>query len=337
MTIGPLSPSSHVIPPPLMTEPGLSVSTPTDTLTTAAAPKKKSDLLPRLLTSVIAIPVLLYSIFIARSPLLAAIVLFAAMISTWEYLNITLKEYTDFGWLRYLGLGLSGFLFAVLYWGKAYTLFALALVVILPFIVLLFTFKERTDYTKLYGATLTGIVYGTLPISALALLQLDTGPSSGAWVLIALGLTWGSDTFAYFGGRAFGKRKLSPRISPNKTIEGTISGLFGSIFFGIALNELMAFAAGPRGYDSNLFGLSALPVHLEWQALSLPQILLLALPANAASQLGDLAESAIKRAHDVKDSGVIVYGHGGILDRIDGLMFSVPWVYYCAVVLFVSP
>jgi phosphatidate cytidylyltransferase len=75
-------------------------------------------------------------------------------------------------------------------------------------------------------------------------------------------------------------------------------------------------------------------VELTWSELTVTQLLLLVIPANLLGQLGDLAESLIKRAHGVKDSGTIIYGHGGMLDRIDALIFAGPWVYYCAVVLF---
>jgi phosphatidate cytidylyltransferase len=121
-------------------------------------------------------------------------------------------------------------------------------------------------------------------------------------------IVWSGDTGAYFAGKAFGKHKLYEAVSPNKTIEGSLGGIAASIGVAFLFNYLFAF-------DS------------RWIPLEAWQVLLLAIPANLLGQLGDLCESIIKRAHDVKDSGTIIPGHGGMLDRIDGLIFASPWVY----------
>lgn len=122
--------------------------------------------------------------------------------------------------------------------------------------------------------------------------------SDGTWVVLAMALAWGSDTGAYFAGRFFGRRKLAPAISPAKTVEGAIGGLLASIFFAVI---------------GSVFFLSDLPVL---------HAVLLAIVANVLGQSGDLAESLIKRSTGVKDSGSILPGHGGLLDRIDALMFT---------------
>lgn len=129
-------------------------------------------------------------------------------------------------------------------------------------------------------------------------------PPTGAWVLLAMVLAWLSDTFAYFTGRKFGKTKLAPRISPKKTVEGAMGGLLGSLAGGVGMS---------------LF-IPALPL-LDAAAL--------AIIAGIAGQAGDLFESVLKRSAGVKDSGGILPGHGGILDRTDALMFtaSATWAY----------
>jgi phosphatidate cytidylyltransferase len=129
-------------------------------------------------------------------------------------------------------------------------------------------------------------------------------PPTGAWVLLAMVLAWLSDTFAYFAGRKFGKTKLAPRISPKKTVEGAMGGLLGSLIGGIGMS----------------FFIPALPI-LDAAAL--------AIIAGIAGQAGDLFESVLKRSAGVKDSGGILPGHGGILDRTDALMFtaSATWAY----------
>ena len=129
-----------------------------------------------------------------------------------------------------------------------------------------------------------------------------------AWVIVAFVVSWANDTFAYFAGHAFGKHKLYERISPKKTWEGFAGGLAGSVAGALAVLWLLH----PRGLTPG----GAVAVGLG---------------AGVLGPLGDLAESMVKRAAGVKDSGKIIPGHGGLLDRIDALLFVGPWVYVCAV------
>ena len=129
-------------------------------------------------------------------------------------------------------------------------------------------------------------------------------PPTGAWVLIAFAIAWGSDTAAYFVGRKFGKTKLAPRISPKKTLEGAAGGLAGSVVCAVIIS----------------FFVPELPV---------VDAIALAVVAGVAGQGGDLFESVLKRSSGVKDSGGILPGHGGLLDRVDALVFTAPatWAY----------
>ncbi len=128
------------------------------------------------------------------------------------------------------------------------------------------------------------------------------GLRSSWWLLFALVINWIGDSGAYYVGRQFGKHKMAPRISPGKSWEGAIA----SVVFSTAFFVLIA----PR-----------------FLHLSIPIAAVLALSGNVAGQLGDLAESALKRALGVKDSGRLLPGHGGMLDRVDGVLFTVPVVY----------
>jgi phosphatidate cytidylyltransferase len=123
------------------------------------------------------------------------------------------------------------------------------------------------------------------------------------WLMFALVVNWAGDAGAYYIGRAFGRHALAGRISPRKTWEGTAGSL--------AVSSLIA-----GGY-------------LLWAVPGLPivQVLAITLAANAAGQLGDLAESAVKRGANVKDSGALLPGHGGMLDRVDSTLFSLPVIY----------
>jgi phosphatidate cytidylyltransferase len=123
------------------------------------------------------------------------------------------------------------------------------------------------------------------------------------WLLFALSINWAGDVSAYYAGRSFGRHKLAPRISPGKTWEGTIVSLLASAIYGW------------------LFITRLLP------AVSPAYAVVIAIVANAAGQFGDLAESAIKRGAGVKDSGTLLPGHGGALDRLDSTLFTLPVVY----------
>lgn len=150
------------------------------------------------------------------------------------------------------------------------------------------------------GARVAWLIGGPLYVGGLLgtvgmLHRLEHG---GAWVLLAMWLAWASDTGAYFAGRYFGKTKLYPAVSPSKTVQGSIGGLAGSLTGGLAAH----------------FGF--LP------DLPLVDAVVLALLGGALGQMGDLVESLVKRSTGVKDSGHILPGHGGLLDRVDALMFT---------------
>jgi len=153
------------------------------------------------------------------------------------------------------------------------------------------------------GYSVTGPLYVGGLFGLIA--RLFGHPLGGSWVVLAMVCSFFSDTGGYFAGRKLGKRPLAPAISPNKTIEGSIGGL------------LAALAGGIVGHFWYL------------KALSLPAAVLLSLTAAALGQLGDLCESLIKRSAGVKDSGNLLPGHGGILDRSDALLFaaSAIWLY----------
>lgn len=152
------------------------------------------------------------------------------------------------------------------------------------------------------AATLLGIVYTTVPFRLAA--EVHAQPNGPHWLTYALLINWAGDTAAYYVGRAVGKHKLAPVVSPNKTWEGAVA----SVAVGAVAGTLYLRHFVPAG-----------PV--VWFAA------VLSVGVNVAGQVGDLAESALKRGAGVKDSGSILPGHGGILDRLDAVLFSVPVVY----------
>jgi len=161
------------------------------------------------------------------------------------------------------------------------------------------------------SVTVTGVLYTGATLAFVPLLRELSGPFAvGVWqamgfVLLPLFTTWAGDSAGYFVGRAWGRTKLAPAVSPGKTIVGAVAGLAGSSLAAVALSLLLL---------SNLPSHQLLPLTAAWIGLLL----------GAVGQLGDLVESMLKREAGVKDSGSLLPGHGGILDRTDSLLFSVP-------------
>jgi phosphatidate cytidylyltransferase len=178
----------------------------------------------------------------------------------------------------------------------------------LEMVLLLFTFGAGA--IAIFGNTPLVEVLPDLGISAAAFLFLAL-PFSAAvrldavspqLLLFAMAMIWAGDSFAYFVGRWIGRTKLAPQLSPSKSWEGAVANLIGSLLVGV-------FAA-------------------RWIGVSVANMLAMAALGNIAGQFGDLLESAYKRSAGVKDSGTLLPGHGGILDRIDALVLSLPVVWY---------
>lgn len=157
------------------------------------------------------------------------------------------------------------------------------------------------------GTLLYAMLLRQMPVPAANQdLQNWVGP---ALLAFPMTLTWMGDTFAYFGGRAFGKRKLIPAVSPAKTVEGALSGVIGTTIIGAL-------------YSHFIFGaLLGVPIGAVTGAL-------IGLVISPIAQIGDLVESLLKREAGVKDSGTLLPGHGGVLDRFDAQFFSIPVAYW---------
>jgi phosphatidate cytidylyltransferase len=165
----------------------------------------------------------------------------------------------------------------------------------------------------LFGAVLTGGAFAYAVF--LRNLASAAGADENAWLgasLVAFPITlaWIGDTCAYFGGRRWGRRKLMPGVSPGKTVEGAVAGLIGTVLIAVV-------------YATFVFE--------RWHGLPIGPLegAIVALLVSPAAQIGDLAESLLKRQAGVKDSGRLFPGHGGILDRFDSLFFAVPVAYWC--------
>jgi phosphatidate cytidylyltransferase len=216
--------------------------------------------------------------------------------------------------------GIVAFALAALFGGTTIMLFAAtALALVLPLVFVMAT-SNSTNSILSWSLVGTGALYLGLPMFAAILLRSIPGdvgapwladlagrlslgwtsyPRGLAWAVLAIVATWIGDSSAYLAGRGIGGRKLAPRISPNKTIAGAVAGLIGSACVGALAFHMFALGNPGRGLIAGgLIG--------------------------AAGQFGDLAESFLKRQAGVKDSGALIPGHGGLLDRIDALLFAFP-------------
>lgn len=169
----------------------------------------------------------------------------------------------------------------------------------------LFLFKEPSDSLKDISAALIGLLY----IPNLLFMQWLLRLEGVEWILFLYAAVWMSDTLAYYIGRNFGKRRLYVTVSPNKTVEGALGSLIGGLFAGLLMGLLVL-------NNVNIYLLAAFGLII-----------------GAVSIVGDLVESLFKRDADIKDSGSLIPGHGGFLDRIDSALFAGVVLYWLVLTL----
>jgi phosphatidate cytidylyltransferase len=273
-----------------------------------------SNLAARVLFAVVAIPIVLLLVYLGGFPL-ALLLAVAGGLAAWEYFGIAEaageRPMAITGTILAAAIPLAVFGYQE---GRFHPpVFTLAAAITLIVFALAIWWRgvdgrpTAAVATTMFGAAYTG---GMLSFAyGLRYHNYAVGAAAGvALVLYPLILTWTSDTAAYFVGRALGRRKLIPSVSPGKTVAGAVGALIASI----VMSWLYARYALPH-----FARLSMLP----WQAILFGAVL------SVAIQIGDLAESLIKRDAKVKDSSHIIPGHGGVLDRLDSLLFAIPVAY----------
>jgi phosphatidate cytidylyltransferase len=292
-------------------------------------------LLKRIATAVVLIPIVLLLVLRAPVPVVAVVTAAIALITVQEFLKLTesygveplrLPTYIFVG-LFFLLLTASTASDAPQPSALKFLLEAAFACALAPFIFLTIAMR-RTKMSGAYPAAAAAsfaFVYIALPMGMLV--QLRQQWAGAFWLLYLLLIVWAGDIFAYFVGRSLGRHLMAPRISPKKTWEGAAASLaaslvVGSLLFNHAL-QISSFLlrVGLIQRRDGLFGL---------EKPELWPIILLTIVLNIAAQLGDLVESLIKRGAGVKDSGAILPGHGGMLDRIDALLFAAPVLWYYA-------
>jgi phosphatidate cytidylyltransferase len=292
-------------------------------------------MLKRIATALVLIPIVMLLVLRAPVPVVAAVAGAVALITVQEFLKLTESyEVQPLRLPTYIFVGLFFLLLAASASGETPQLSAMNFVLgssfacaISPFIFLTIAMR-RTQLAGAYraaAASAFAFAYIALPMAMLVQLRQL---SAGAFLILYLLLVvWAGDIFAYFVGRSLGRHLMARRISPKKTWEGAAASLLASLAIGVLLFnhslQLSSFLlrVGLIQRRDGLFGL---------EKPELWPIILLTVALNIAAQLGDLVESLIKRGAGVKDSGTILPGHGGMLDRIDALLFAAPVLWYYA-------
>ena len=173
--------------------------------------------------------------------------------------------------------------------------------------ITLFTKRPMVEVLPAAGISSSGLIFVAFPLS-FAIRLHGSGTQGPSLLLFAMVIIWVGDTAGYFVGRSIGKHTLAPHLSPKKTWEGTVASFFGSLVVGFIFARFML--------------------------VPLPHLLGMAAVGNVAGQVGDLLESAYKRSAGIKDSGSILPGHGGVLDRIDALILAIPVVWYYWILIY---
>lgn len=265
--------------------------------------KAPSNLVMRLLTAAVAAPLILLLLYLGPLWAWYAFIAAATAVGAAELFGMT-HEGDRVAQLT--GVLFCEAVLGVLFWFGLDARAVVALVVLLPIaaqLLALWRLGAMETAALRMMATVFGPIYVGGGMACIVLLKRDGGADGPGFVLLSLMLSWLSDTGAYFAGRFFGKRKLYEAVSPKKTLEGSFGGLAGSV--GGALL-------------GSFFYLRSLPV---LHAIGFGIV------AGFLGQLGDLGESLLKRSVGVKDSGGIVPGHGGILDRVDALLVTATLSY----------
>ncbi|MBW2285091.1 MAG: phosphatidate cytidylyltransferase [Deltaproteobacteria bacterium] len=257
--------------------------------------------LKRWLTALVGIPIVILLIGPAPRWLFAAFLCLVAVVGLIEFNRVAAPESPRS--IKWSGYALSVLFFAVAFAGQIHLLVAvIAFWAFVPLALAMFAVRSPgPEATADVGKGLLGPAYVTLPLAMLTI--IDRYPHGNGWIFFLLTVVFAGDTGAFYCGKLLGKHKLYEAVSPNKTWEGAGGGLIFSVIGAMWFLHLWPL----RPVDGG--------------------VLLLAALMSVSAQIGDLAESMLKRNRGVKDSSGILPGHGGLLDRIDGILFAVPVLY----------
>jgi len=286
-------------------------------LCSPAAPPRRCILtlgMKRILTALVLIPIILVLVFLGPRWVITLVTAGVAVLAAWEYLGLAKQDGATPPRVAVVVAIVALFAGNFEYPDLTAAIFGMLSLGLLVYC----TFRSKVEQVMPDAAiSVFCLVYVGLTLLALPALREETnGPSLVTFLLCVV---WAGDTAALYVGRLWGRHKLAPTLSPNKTWEGTLGSVAGSL---LAAGALLGLAHQLEMWNS--------------AKLSYPEEawywLLLAVAVNVAGQLGDLTESALKRSAGVKDSGNLLPGHGGVLDRIDALLLAAPVLWYAQVI-----
>jgi phosphatidate cytidylyltransferase len=299
----------------------------------------------RVLTAVILIPIVILALFKAPLWLFTLLVLGVALLAAREYFDIA--EATGYRPMRAWSYLFLACIFIIAYypgneewhsgpgwyeppaWHEPGILAIAALLLLLasPFILLAGGMRRDPLSQALPDSASSFLLLPYVGLSLGAIVRVRSHLNGALFLLFLMLLVWCGDIAAYYIGRAIGRHKLAPRISPGKTWEGAIASVVGAVIVGVLLfhyinpiaNALRAVhLLTPPVWDNRPGVAASFAIAPVWLVAAL------AVSVNVAAQVGDLVESALKRGAGLKDSGTLLPGHGGVLDRIDALLFALP-------------
>ncbi len=265
----------------------------------------------RLISGIVLVAIALV-VLIAGGPLLAATLMIVSLIGLFELYRALKIEDKEKGLSP---LAVTGYLACIAYYlviflgGQSYAMAVLLGILIVQMMIYVFCYPRYQ--TEQAAGAFFGVVYVAVMLSCIYELRLLDRGIYLVWLIFIA--SWGCDTCAYCVGMLIGKHKMSPRLSPKKSVEGAVGGVVGATLIAV----IYALAVSGR-----MGGRSAIPFFA-----------VICFVGALISMVGDLAASAIKRNHDIKDFGKLIPGHGGILDRFDSVIFIAPVVYWLSVLL----
>ena len=258
-------------------------------------------------TGIFIVPPIVVLIIVGPPAVLPLMVLLATFLGLREFYTLALPHSKPIE--RLFGIGLRLILSTLIAFGSTGIISPFFVFLLLCLSVLFMaTSQDLLPTISNLGITLFGIVYIGFLLSHISLIR--NMADGKEWALFLIATVWAGDISAFFGGSRFGRHKLYPKISPKKTVEGLIGAIIGSIIVALVFSQLF-----------------------------IPQLekslcVFLAIGLGILGQLGDFTESMLKRSAQVKDSGTLIPGHGGMLDRLDSFLFTAPFLYY--VLLYLS-
>ena len=291
-------------------------------------------MITRIATALVLIPFVLLLVLKAPPYILAIVAGALALLAIAEFLKLV----TPYG-IQTIGIGTYAFVaifFAFVVSASTNrtpllettaVLYGIALAAALaPFIFLTLAMARSDLRTGYPAAAASAFAFGYIAIPMALLVEIRQQPAGAIWTIYTLLAVWAGDIFAYFVGKAIGRHLMSPRISPKKTWEGAVASVLASVIIGTL------WIQHAPGISDHLLRIGLIERRAGMWGPEQPElwpVILLSAVVNIAAQLGDLVESLIKRGAGVKDSGAILPGHGGMLDRIDAMLFAVPvvWAY----------